>query len=96
MMAVARLHVVVRPHSKRTGLRMAPDGSWCIRIAAPPVEGKANRELVGYLARLLDRPPSSIRVTTGISGRHKTLEVKGMTLDQVTATLCAALDGERH
>lgn len=46
-----------------------------LRIAAPPVEGKANAEVVRYLSRLLGVPRSSISICHGAGGRVKLVDV---------------------
>jgi uncharacterized protein (TIGR00251 family) len=46
-----------------------------IRIAAPPVEGKANKEIVLFLSKLLKVTKSSIEVVHGTSGRIKLVEI---------------------
>jgi uncharacterized protein (TIGR00251 family) len=46
-----------------------------VKIAAPPVEGKANKEIVLFLARLLGVTKSSIEVVHGTSGRIKLVEI---------------------
>lgn len=45
-----------------------------LRIAAPPVEGKANREIIAYLSGLLSIPKSSITFSRGETGRIKVVE----------------------
>lgn len=42
-----------------------------LRIAAPPVEGKANKEIVAFLAKTLGIPKSSVDLVHGTSGRIK-------------------------
>ena len=46
-----------------------------VKIAAPPVEGKANKEIVLFLAKSLKVPKSSIEVVHGTSGRIKLVEI---------------------
>ena len=46
-----------------------------VKIAAPPVEGKANKEIVLFLAKLLKVTKSSIEVVHGTSGRIKLVEI---------------------
>ena len=46
-----------------------------VKIAAPPVEGKAYKEIVLFLARLLGVTKSSIEVVHGTSGRIKLVEI---------------------
>ena len=46
-----------------------------LKIAAPPVEGKANKEIVLFLAKALEVTKSSIEVVHGTSGRIKLVEI---------------------
>ncbi len=46
-----------------------------VRLAAPPVKGSANRELIDFLARSLNLPKSSLRLTAGASSRAKVVAV---------------------
>ena len=46
-----------------------------VKIAAPPVEGKANKEIVLFLAKVLGVTKSSIEVVHGTSGRIKLVEI---------------------
>ena len=46
-----------------------------LKIAAPPVEGKANKEIVLFLAKALGVSKSSIEVVHGTSGRIKLVEI---------------------
>jgi hypothetical protein len=58
-----------------------------IRVAAPPVDGAANEELIRFLARQLSIPTASVRIDSGASGRHKRVLVKGATAQFVLARL---------
>ncbi len=46
-----------------------------LKIAAPPVEGKANKEIVLFLAKALGIPRSAVEVVHGTSGRIKLVEI---------------------
>ncbi len=46
-----------------------------VKIAAPPVEGKANKEIIHFLANILGVSKSSIEVVHGSSGRIKLVEI---------------------
>ena len=50
-----------------------------VKIAAPPVEGKANKEIVLFLAKALKMSKSSIEVVHGTSGRIKLVEIPDST-----------------
>jgi uncharacterized protein (TIGR00251 family) len=56
-----------------------------IRVAAPPVEGAANSELVSFLARRFRVSKSAVQVVRGARGRDKLVEVQGISEDQVHA-----------
>ena len=72
------LVVVVVPRASRTELAGVADGRLRIRVAAPPVAGAANDELVRFLARTLGLPRSALTVTAGQSGRRKTILLEGL------------------
>jgi uncharacterized protein len=62
------------------------DGAIKIRIAAPPVEGAANRALIDFIARQLGVAKRSVRLVSGERRRRKVLEVAGVTPERLTAT----------
>lgn len=77
-MPSAVLRVLASPGARANAVEWMPDGRLRVRIAAPPVDGKANRELTGYLADILGVAPSAVRVLKGSSARFKTIEVDGL------------------
>ncbi len=58
-----------------------------VRLAAPPVEGAANRELVTFLAKRLGVSRSAVHLLKGERGRRKLVEVEGVTEGDVQALL---------
>lgn len=58
-----------------------------IRLAASPVEGEANAELVSFLAKRLGVPKAAVRVVGGERSRRKLIDVEGVTADEVRARL---------
>ncbi len=54
-----------------------------IRLAAPPVEGKANEELVKFLASLLDVSRASVEIIAGQSSRNKVIGIRGVGVKRV-------------
>jgi len=66
--------VKVKPNSKRQNVEEAADGSLIVHLKSPPVEGKANEELIKLLAAKFDVPKSSIRIKSGLSSRQKLIE----------------------
>jgi uncharacterized protein (TIGR00251 family) len=58
-----------------------------IRVAAPPVDGAANDELIRFLARRLSLPSTSVQIHSGAGGRHKRVLIKGATAQLVMTRL---------
>lgn len=83
----ARIYLTASPGAKVSSIERAADGSLRVRVAAPPVEGKANRELVRFLAERLEVPPSSVRIAKGVGVRYKTVEVAGLTVEEALERL---------
>lgn len=49
-----------------------------MRVAAPPVDGAANEEIVRFLSEALDTPKRSIAIEAGSTGRRKTIGIAGV------------------
>lgn len=83
--------VRVNPRSSRTrflGLMgEGAEAAFRIALAAPPVEGRANEELISYLADLLDVPKSAVEVIAGEHSRNKVVRVRGCSTAQVQNAL---------
>jgi uncharacterized protein (TIGR00251 family) len=67
--------VKVKPNSKQQKITEEVDGSLTIHLKSPPVDGKANAELIKLLADKFDVPKSSIQIKSGISSRQKVIEI---------------------
>ena len=79
----ARLIVQVQPRAKRSEVAGRYGDAVKIRLAAPPVDGAANEELVRFIAELLNVPRSSVRISAGLTARRKTVEIDGVTPEAV-------------
>ena len=76
------LAVRVTPRASRTeiaGIAPLPDGrqALAIRLAAPPVEGAANSELIAFLVKALGLRKSAMTLVSGETSRLKLLRVEG-------------------
>ncbi|MDZ8085216.1 MAG: DUF167 domain-containing protein [Nostoc sp. DedQUE12b] len=67
--------VKVKPNSKHQKIEEKPDGSLTVYLKSPPVDGKANEELIKLLADKFDVPKSHIRIKLGLSSRQKLMEI---------------------
>lgn len=77
------LDVKVIPRAGRTALAGTRDGSVLIRLAAAPVAGAANAELIAFLADLLDVPKRNISIVAGEKSRQKRVRIDGVTEETV-------------
>ncbi len=88
----AALTVRVVPKASRTEIaEIMEDGTLRIRVAAPPVQDKANRALVDFLAKVLDVPRSHIEIAAGATKRDKILVILEMTPQEVESRIQAYL-----
>jgi hypothetical protein len=62
-------------------------GALKVRLRAPAVEGRANEALVEFLAKLLKRPRSAVRILSGERSRTKRIEINGVTQQQILALI---------
>lgn len=70
-----RIRVKVVPRSSKKGVEPQADGSLIVRLSAPPVEGKANEQLIELVAKHCGVAKSLVRIVNGTSSRVKTLEI---------------------
>lgn len=61
----------VKPNARESRLEELPDGTWLAALKAPPVDGKANAELIALVARRFGCPKSGVTIRRGASGRLK-------------------------
>lgn len=82
-----KLSVKISPNAKRSEIVGLKDGVLKIKIAAPAVDGKANAELVRFLAETLKVPKSRIVILKGETSRNKLVEVPdGTSLAQCSSS----------
>jgi uncharacterized protein (TIGR00251 family) len=69
------LKIQVKPSSKQQKIQAQADGSLTIYLKSPPVDGKANQELIKLLAKHYKIPKSTIVIKSGLSSRNKFIEL---------------------
>ncbi|MBC6432136.1 DUF167 domain-containing protein [Nostoc sp. HG1] len=67
--------VKVKPNSKQQKIEEQHDGSLTVYLKSPPVDGKANEELIKLLAKKFDVAKSDIRIKSGLCSRQKLIEI---------------------
>jgi len=75
------LAVSVVPNAKRTGADGLHDGALRVRLAAPPVDGKANDVLLRWVAAELGLARRAVTLVRGQSSRRKWLEIDAPAAD---------------
>jgi uncharacterized protein (TIGR00251 family) len=91
---VVRVHV--QPGASRTSLVGRHGDAIRLRVAAPPVGGRANDAVVAFFAGVLGVPRRAVSVVTGATTRRKRVRVAGAGIDEAVAALRAALDARPH
>ena len=74
---VARfIQVRVKPNARVSTLEQQPEGTWLAQLKAPPVDGKANAELIKLVARQFGCARSAVSIKSGASGRTKLVKIE--------------------
>jgi len=71
--------VQVVPRSSRSEVVGEHNGSLRVRIAAPPVEGAANEELIRILAKTFNVSRSAVKILSGYNSKVKQIGIEGST-----------------
>jgi uncharacterized protein (TIGR00251 family) len=85
---------VVPKASKTEIVGLMDDGALKIRLTAPPTDGKANKALIKFLAKVLGVKRDQIEIVAGHSGREKIISVIGIMPAEVDALLGLSPEGK--
>ncbi|CAN5446680.1 DUF167 domain-containing protein [soil metagenome] len=69
------IQVRVKPRSRTSRLERTDDGAYTAHLKSPPVDGKANAELIALLAEHFSAPKSAISIKSGASARLKLVKI---------------------
>ena len=86
-MSKAEILVRVHPNAAKNDVVGVTDGVWQVRISAPPVKGKANKELIAFLSRLLGVGKSQISIIRGHTSRNKAIAINGLSQEDIMKRL---------
>jgi uncharacterized protein (TIGR00251 family) len=73
---MAILRVKVKPRARISLLVQGPDGTWLAKLKSPPIDGKANEELVSLVAEHFKCRKAAVSIKSGASGRIKLVEIE--------------------
>jgi uncharacterized protein len=82
-----RLTIKVTPNAGRNEVTGCKEGVWQIKIGAAPDKGKANKELIDFLAEKLGVRKSEITIIKGQTSRNKILKVDGLGGEEIAKRL---------
>ena len=69
------IRIKVKPNSLASVLEQKEDGTWVAEIKSPPVDGKANEELLTLVAKHFECRKSDVSIKSGASGRMKLVRI---------------------
>jgi len=81
------ISVRVTPNSARNEVAGVADGVWQVKVSAPPVKGKANKELTAFLSQLLRVSKSQIDIVRGHTTRNKVIAINGLSREEIMKRL---------
>jgi hypothetical protein len=87
-----RLSIYVKTMSPETRLVIEPDHTLTLHVVAQPVKGKANREIVKWLAKKLGKSSAQVRIVAGLYSNLKTVEVSGITKSEAARLLGVSVE----
>jgi uncharacterized protein (TIGR00251 family) len=68
---LSTIQVKVKPNARASVLNQHADGTWLAEIKAPPIDGKANAELIRVIAAHFKLRKAQVSIKSGASGRMK-------------------------
>jgi uncharacterized protein YggU (UPF0235/DUF167 family) len=88
---IVRIEVRAKPRARSSRVVRAAGLSVDVAVAAPPVDGAANEELLVFLARVLEVPRRALDLVGGKSSKYKVVEVTGLAPEAVIERMAAAM-----
>jgi uncharacterized protein (TIGR00251 family) len=74
----------VQPGAKRTEVQGLHGDALKIRLAAPPIDGRANQELTRFLAAAFKVPLRNVHLVSGETSRQKRFHIDGSTVEPMS------------
>ena len=89
-MSQTRISLHVYPNAPRNQVVGFSGGVLGVKVAAPPLKGQANRELVAFLSQLLGVSQGSLAILKGHTSRNKLIAISGLSREEVIRRLSPA------
>ncbi|MBX2988487.1 MAG: YggU family protein [Bdellovibrionaceae bacterium] len=81
------MRLLIQPKASRNEIIGPHNGALKIRIQAPPIDGRANEELIEFLADVLGLAKRQLSLVRGDGARQKTVDISGLGLDEAKKLL---------
>jgi uncharacterized protein (TIGR00251 family) len=78
---IITLTIYVQPGAKRNEVVGAYGNSLKIKLAAPPIDGRANKALINYIATLFNVPLSHVTLKRGTKSRYKIIDIQASQIE---------------
>ena len=83
----AKVSLRVYPNAARNEVLGLAEGVLRVKVSAPPVKGKANRELIAFLSQCLGVSKDRLSIISGHTGRNKVIAIDGLNREEVMQRL---------
>jgi uncharacterized protein (TIGR00251 family) len=81
------LQLQVYPNAAVNEVDGFAEGVWKVRVSAPPVRGKANKELIAFLAQKLGLRKGDLTILKGHTSRSKLISIVGLSREEIARRL---------
>ena len=92
--AETKISLRVYPNAARSKVVGFTDGVLQVRVAAPPVKGQANRELIAVLSKALAVSKGTLTIVKGNTSRHKVIAITGLSQEDIMKRLSPFSSGD--
>ena len=82
-----KIRLKVIPNAPRNEVVGWRGDALTVKLTAPPLEGRANRALCGFLADVLDVSPADVSLLQGETARHKLVHIAGLSAAEARVRL---------
>ena len=84
---MSEIVVHVQPNARRNEIKGVGEGFIRVKVAAPPVRNKANKELVAFLSHILGLRKTDIEIVEGMTSKRKVVAIHGLGQEQILPAL---------
>jgi len=85
------ISVRLYPNATKNEVVGFSDEVWQVRVAAPPVKGEANKEVISFLSKVLGVSKSSVSIARGHTNRNKLIAIDMLTREEIMKRLSASV-----